>query len=178
MIYTTIVSEVSGAQSIFCVSQGLYIPLNPANRHYQEVLDAIIEQGADCFDGDIPADLQTAADAKQFAQQLSAYTTATARLAHYIVSVGRAEVTESQPTGEQIWNEETMEIDDVMADVVTVTAIDPVDATVTRLVYSDDMDEEPTEETIENPLITKDKAERAEAQAIVDATPQPVIDAS
>ena len=40
------------------------------------------------------------------------------------------------------------------------------------------MDEEPTEETIENPLITKDKAERAEAQAIVDATPQPVIDAS
>ena len=178
MIYTTIVSEVSGAQSIFCVSQSLYIPLNPANRHYQEVLDAIIEQGADCFDGDIPADLQTAADAKQFAQQLSAYTTATARLAHYIVSVGRAEVTESQPTGEQIWNEETMEIDDVMADVVTVTAIDPVDATVTRLVYSDDMDEEPTEETIENPLITKDKAERAEAQAIVDATPQPVIDAS
>tara|TARA_R110000851_G_C12836536_1_gene541276 strand:- start:43 stop:264 length:222 start_codon:yes stop_codon:yes gene_type:complete len=42
----------------------LYIPLDPANRHYQEVLDAIIEQGADCFDGDIPADLQTAADAK------------------------------------------------------------------------------------------------------------------
>jgi len=40
------------------------IPLDPANRHYQEVLDAIIEQGADCFDGDIPAELQAAADAK------------------------------------------------------------------------------------------------------------------
>ena len=65
MIYTTIVSEVSGAQSIFCVSQGLYIPLNPANRHYQAVLDAIIEQGADCFEGDIPEDLQAAADAKR-----------------------------------------------------------------------------------------------------------------
>ena len=159
-------------------TENMFIPLDVGNVEYQKVLDDIIEQGADCFDGDIPEDLQTAADAKQFAQQLSAYTTATARLAHYIVSVGRAEVTESQPTGEQIWNEETMEIDDVMADVVTVTAIDPVDATVTRLVYSDDMDEEPTEETIENPLITKDKAERAEAQAIVDATPQPVIDAS
>ena len=42
----------------------LSIPLNPANRHYQAVLDAIIEQGADCFDGDIPEDLQAAADAK------------------------------------------------------------------------------------------------------------------
>jgi hypothetical protein len=41
-----------------------FIPLDPANRHYQEVLDAIIEQGADCFEGDIPEDLQAAADAK------------------------------------------------------------------------------------------------------------------
>ena len=65
----------------------------------------------------------------------------------------------------------------VMADFVTVTAIDPVDATVTRLVYSEeDIDADPTEEEIENPLITKDNAERAAAQAIVDATPQPVID--
>ena len=42
----------------------MVIPLDPANRHYQEVLDAIIEQGADCWDGDIPADIQAAADAK------------------------------------------------------------------------------------------------------------------
>jgi len=70
-------------------------------------------------------------------------------------------------------------MDDVMADVIIVTAIEPVDATVTRIIYPDDvLTEEVTEETIENPLITKDKAERAEAQAIVDATPQPVIDAS
>ena len=31
--------------------------------------------------------------------------------------------------------------------------------------------------TIENPLITTDVAERAEAQAVVDATPQAVKDA-
>jgi hypothetical protein len=36
---------------------------------------------------------------------------------------------------------------------------------------------EPTIETIENPLITKDNEERAAAQAIIDATPQAVIDA-
>ena len=124
--------------------------------------------------GDVPQALLDAAADKLFAQQLADYTTATARLAQYIVADGREEVIESQPTREQIWNEETMQMDDVMADVVTVTAIDPLEATITRTVYSHDAD--PTEETIENPLITKDNAERAEAQAIVDATPQPVID--
>jgi hypothetical protein len=37
---------------------------------------------------------------------------------------------------------------------------------------------EPTEETIENPLITTDTMERAAAQAVVDATPQAVVDAA
>jgi hypothetical protein len=72
-----------------------------------------------------------------------------------------------------------MEMEDVMADVITVTAIEPVEATVTRMVYSeDDPMAEPVEETIENPLITTDVAERAAAQATVDATPQPVKDAA
>jgi hypothetical protein len=152
------------------------IPFSPNNSDYQAVLDAIIEQGADCFDGDIPADLQTAADAKQFAQQLEAYTTATARLAQYVLSVGRAEVTESLPTGEQVWNEETMEMDDVMADFITVTAIDPVDTTVEVTTYNIDTDTSSTE-TITNPLITTDVSERSDAQAIVDATPSAVVDA-
>jgi hypothetical protein len=178
MSYTTHTILEDGYH-IHCLLEEKNIPLDPANSDYQRVLDDIIEQGASCFTGDIPADLQTAADAKQFAQQLESYTTATARLAQYVLSVGRTEVTESLPTGEQVWNEETMEMDDVMADVIIVTAIEPVDATVTRIIYPDDvLTEEVTEETIENPLITKDKAERAEAQAIVDATPQPVIDAS
>ena len=112
-----------------------------------------------------------------FNWQLSEYRKATARLAQYIVADGRAEVVESQPTGEQVWDEDTMEMVDVMADVITVTAIDPVEATITRTVYSDDMDAEPTEETIENPLITADVSERDTAQAVVDATPQPVKDA-
>jgi hypothetical protein len=95
------------------------------------------------------------------------------------VSVGRVEVTESQATGEQVWDEDTMEMVDVMTDVITVTAIEPVEATVTRLVYSDDDPmSEATEETIENPLITTDVAERTAAQATVDATPQAVKDAA
>jgi len=169
--------ETNNPQSVTCDTHNVNFPLSAANRHYQECLDAIIAEGAACFDGDIPADLQAAADEKQFNQQLADYRTATARLAHYVVADGRAEVREMQPTGEQVFNEETMEMEDVMHEVITVTAIDPVEPTVTRLVYSDDMDAEPTEETIENPLITTDVAERTAAQATVDATPQTVKDA-
>jgi hypothetical protein len=49
---------------IVCDVTNTTIPFAATNRHYQEVLDAIIEQGADCFEGDIPEDLQAAADAK------------------------------------------------------------------------------------------------------------------
>ena len=173
MTYTFNTTSI-GAKSI--VIGNTAIPLDPANRHYQEVLDAIIAEGAACFDGDIPEDLQAAADEKQFNQQLADYRVATARLAQYVVADGRAEVREMQPTGEQVFNEETMEMEDVMHEVITVTAIDPVEATVTRLVYSeDDPMADPTEETIENPLITTDVAERTAAQATVDATPAAVV---
>lgn len=63
-------SYIANIQEGICGSiqtDNLSIPIDPANRHYQEVLDAIIEQGSDCFEGDIPADLQAAADAKQAA---------------------------------------------------------------------------------------------------------------
>ena len=125
--------------------------------------------------GDVPQDILDAAAAKLAAQQLSAYTTATARLAQYVLSVGRAEVTESLPTGEQVFNEETYEMDDVMADVVTVTAIDALDATVE--VVTQEMGEDPVTTTVTNPLIVTDVSERTDAQAIVDATPSAVVDA-
>jgi len=152
------------------------IPLDPANRHYQAVLDAIIEQGAECFEGEIPAELQAAADEKLFNRQLADYRVAVARLSQYVVADGRAEVTEMQPTGEQTFNEETGEMEDVMEEIVTVTAIDPVEPTVEQTTY--DEEGNATTSTIENPLITKDNAERAAAQAVVDATPQPVKDAA
>ena len=177
-MFNIITEERSNSKTLYCSEHNHYIPLNPANRHYQEVLDAIILEGADCFTGDIPADLQAAADTKQFNQQLADYRVATARLAQYIVSVGRAEVIESQATGEQVWDEDTMEMVDVMHDIITVTEVEAVEATVTRLVYDEtDHMAEPTEEIIENPLITVDVAERADAQAVVDGTPQPVKDA-
>jgi hypothetical protein len=53
----------------FLQKDTLNIPLDPNNRHYQQCLDAIIEHGSNCFDGDIPAELQAAADAKAADQQ-------------------------------------------------------------------------------------------------------------
>ena len=161
---------------ILCDINKHSIPLDPANSDYQRILDDIIEQGTDCFEGDIHEDLQEAADAKLFAKQLADYTISKERLEQYVLSVGRAEVTESLPTGEQVWNEETMEMEDVMADVVTVTAIDALDATVEVTTYDIDTDTSSTE-TVTNPLIVTDVSERTDAQAVVDATPSAVVDA-
>jgi len=123
--------------------------------------------------GDVPQDILDAAAAKLAAQQLADYTTATARLAQYVLSVGRTEVTEDVVIGQGL-DEVTEELVDVTETQITVTAIDPVDATVEQTTY----DEEgvATTSTVENPLITADVAERATAQAVVDATPQAVID--
>tara|TARA_R110000796_G_scaffold13409_1_gene43273 strand:- start:43 stop:570 length:528 start_codon:yes stop_codon:yes gene_type:complete len=175
-MYKYVLENVSNSEIIFCSEEKMSIPLDPANRHYQQVLDAIILEGADCFDGDIPTDVQAAADAKKFANQLADYTRATTRLAQYVVSEGRAEVTEDQPTGEQVWDEDTERMVDVTRSVVTVTAIAAVDATVEVTTY-DEMGDNPSTATITNPLITTDVAERAAAQTVVDATPQAVKDA-
>ena len=147
------------------------IPLDPANSDYQRVLDDIIEQGADCFEGDIPASLQTAADAKQFAQQVEAYTVAKARVAQYQLSVGVPESSETIVTG-QAWNEEAFEMQDVTETFVT-PAIPALEATVEETTYDFDTDTSSTA-TVANPVIVKDNEERAAAQAIIDATPGPV----
>ena len=126
---------------------------------------------------DVDTDELAARKATALAEyQLEEYTKAQARLAQYILSVGREEVTENQATDEQVFNEETGEMDDVMADVVTVTAIDPIEATVEQTTLNDEG--VATTTTVENPLITQDNAERAAAQAIIDATPQAVKDAA
>ena len=147
------------------------------NRRYKYLIEATLLDSS-IWGDTVPEPMATEAATYLFNQQLADYRVATARLAQYIVADGRAEVREMQPTGEQVFNEETMEMEDVMMEVIVQTAIEPVEPTVTRMVYSDDMDAEPTEETIENPLITTDVAERTAAQAVVDATPQPVKDAA
>ena len=150
----------------------IFIPLEAENVEYQKVLDDIIEQGADCFEGDIPTDLQTAADAKQFTQQVEASKVAKARVAQYQLSVGVPESTQTINTGRQEWNEEAGEMQDV-TETFVIPAIEPLEATVEETTYDFDTDTSTTA-TVANPLIVKDNEERAAAQAIIDATPGPV----
>lgn len=103
-----------------------------------------------------------------FNSQLHAYRTATARLAQYLVADGRPELTEDQPTGE--YDEEGIEITET---VVVQTAIDPVEPTVEQNVYDVEGNQTGTE-TVTNPLIIADEAERTAAQAVIDGTPQDV----
>mgnify|MGYP005683815283 CR=1 FL=1 len=172
-MYIINTSETDESYNIKIVETNSYVPLDPANSDYQRVLDDIIEQGADCFEGDIPTDLQTAANAKQFAQQVEAYKIAKARVAQYQLSVGVPESSETTVTG-QVWNEEAFEMQDVTETIVT-PAIDALEATVEVTTYDMETDTSTTA-TVANPLIVKDDAERAEAQVIIDNTPQPVKD--
>ena len=171
-MYTHVIDETFGGASILLDNKS--IPLDPANRHYQKVLDDIIEQGADCFTGDIPTDLQTAADTKQFAQQVEAYKIAKARVAQYQLSVGVPESTQTITTGMQEWNEEAGEMQDV-TETFVIPAIPALEATVEVTTYDMETDTSTTA-TVANPVITKDIEERAAAQVIIDATPQPVKD--
>ena len=124
----------------------------------------------------VPQALLDAAATKLFNSQLAAYNTATSRLAQYIIADGRVELTEMQATGEQVFNEDTMEMDDVMASVITQSAIEAVEATVEVTTYSDDIEAEPTVSTVTNPLIVTDVAEREAASNVIDGTPQAVKD--
>ena len=104
--------------------------------------------------------------------QAEEYIKATARLAQYQLSVGVPESSETIVTG-QAWNEEAMEMQDVTETIVT-PAIEPLEATVEETTYDFDTDTSTTS-TVANPVIVKDNEERAAAQAIIDATPGPVI---
>ena len=104
-----------------------------------------------------------------FNHNLRNYRKATARLARYVLADGRAEVYEDKPTGE--YDEEGNE---VTQSVLVQTAIDALEPTVEVTTY--DVDGNETTETVANPLIVVDDAERAAAQSIVDGTPVEVKD--
>lgn len=170
-MYTLIEDSMFNTKTIR--TETTFIPLDAKNLDYQKVLDDIIEQGADCFEGDIPADLQAAADAKEFAQQLKAYKVALARVAQYQLSVGTPLMSQTNVIGEG-WDEGILETYDIIETIIT-PAILALETTVEQI--STDRDGISTTTTVANPLIVKDDEERAAAQATIDATPSAVIEA-
>jgi hypothetical protein len=109
-----------------------------------------------------------------FNHQLVAYKNAVARLEKHVLLDGQAEVREMMPTGEQVFNEETMEMEDVLEEVVVKPEIEPVEEFVEVTVYSDDPEAEPTVEQVRNPIVVQDEEERNMAQSVVDSTPQEI----
>ena len=105
-----------------------------------------------------------------FNWQLQEYRKATARLEKYRLADGRAEYTVETLTG--TFDEEGNEI----MEVTVVPAIEPLPAEIEQPVYDETTGEQTGTEMVPNPAIVQDDAERAAAQAVVDATPQEVID--
>jgi len=129
--------------------------------------------------GEVPAWVQEAADNWIFNKQLHDYVAAVERLDHYILSEGRPEIREDVVVGtKEVFNEETGEFEtvNITENVITQTAIEPLEETVEDTEY-DPETMESTTIMVRNPLIVKDEEERAAAQAVIDATPQAVIDA-
>ena len=174
MINYKLKTNVQGQVSAFENLDGWIIPLDPTNTDYQKFLDDLNEHGESIVDEELPESILTAAAEKKFNQQLNAYNQAVARLAQYLVSVGRAEVKEMIPSGRKVLNQETMENEDVLIEIITQTAIDPLPETIEIW----EGYPESVKVTVPNPAIVQDEEQRAAAQAIVDATPQEVKDAA
>lgn len=113
-----------------------------------------------------------------FNHHLAAYRAAQARLARYRLADGRPEVTEQQQVideqGQPVLDGETGE--PVMETVVVQAAIEPLPATIEQPVYDPETGEQTGTEMVPNPEIVSDDAERAEAQSLIDGTPQEVAD--
>ena len=128
--------------------------------------------------GPIPSWVQEAADNWTFNKQLREYVAAVERLEHYVLSEGRPEIREDVIIEtEEVFNEETGEIEtvNVTEEVITQTAIEPLEEFV-EVTETDPETMESVTTTIRNPLIVADEEERAAAQAIVNSTPEGVID--
>ena len=151
-----------------------------------EQFDKIFHDGVDAWKADIQAikdahpkavidadELASRQALALFNHQLELYTNAQTRLALYQVALGRAEVTGDFVIGQE-WDDEAEETVDVTETLTVLSAIEPVEATVEQTTY--DAEGVATTSTVENPLITVDVAERATAQAVVDATPSAVVD--
>jgi len=105
-----------------------------------------------------------------FNHQLAQYRAAQARLAQYRLADGKpAENIETA-------TEQLDENGDVIMETTVIPSIPALPATIEQPVFDLDTGEQTGTEMVPNPLVEEDDAERAQAQQVIDATPQPVKD--
>ena len=159
---------------------------------YADQFDQIYHEGADSWKASIqevkdkypkvimdPDELQARQDQAIFELQAERYLKATERLAQYILLEGRPEITEDIVIEtKEVFNEETVEFEtvEITENVITQTAIEPLEEFI-EVIKVDAETMESVTETVRNPLVIKDEEERSSAQAVIDITPQAVIDA-
>ena len=122
----------------------------------------------DAFMVTFSADHAVNVENNTFNWQLQEYRKAVLRLEKYVLADGRAEQTFEEPSGE--YDDEG----NAIMHTWIVPSVEPIPATVEVTTYDDKGSA--TTETVDNPLVVTDNAEREAAQAIVDSTPQDVKD--
>jgi hypothetical protein len=147
----------------------MVIPYDPANRDYSQIIQDIILIGPEVFeDGQVPESIQADADAWLFEQKMFQYEHALSRLSQYELSKGCDEITEMRPGMQQVVDPDTGDLVNEMFEVVIQLAIEPLPLTVTITNFDG------TTAEVDNPLVLQDQEERANAQAVIDATPEEV----
>lgn len=168
-----------------------------------EQFDKIFHEGIDAWKAEIQAikdahpkaevdavELEDRKSTALFNHRLEKYEQAIERLNQIQLSQGQTEIMETvvvgqrqalvedgENAGQPLYDPDTNErvYEDITESVVTQKYIEPLPATITTSVIDEDGNTSTQE--VPNPVIVKDDEERAEAQAIIDATPQEVIDA-
>ena len=168
-----------------------------------EQFDKIFHEGIDAWKVEVqtikdahpkaeidPTELEARKSTALFNHQLEQYEKALVRLDRIQLSLGQAEIVgtvvidqrpvlieDGERAGMPLYDPDTNEqvYEDVAESVVTQRYVEPLPATLS--IEAIDEDGVTTTTTVENPLITQDNEERAEAQAVVDATPSEVVDA-
>ena len=174
----------------------LNIPLDPANRDYQRFIQDVVEQGTGIVEG---PDVVEPSYAELRAAEYPSYSDQFDQIYHEGLDAWKASIqqikdrypktitggttvasvpswvqeaadnwTYDKQLREYVAAVERLELEPVVAsedipETIEVTTTDPETM-------------ESTTETVRNPLIVKDEEQRAAAQAVVDATPQSVID--
>lgn len=161
-----------------------------SNATYNRCLERTANEGSVVWeDGDVPTDIQTAADQWLFNEQLHNYIIARDRLEEPVKLTGRDAVIVEEVLVPGSTSVDGEVIPPVIENVEVSPAVEGLDHWYNPETgqYEDleyitvehtDESGHTTTETIRNPIVVQDEEERAAAQAVVDATPQDVKDAA
>ena len=182
--------------SVFCIEKRISMPVHPANSDYQQFIQDVAEQGIDIVEG---PDVVEPSYSELRATEYPPITDQLDKIYHSGVTVWKKDIKaikDKHPktitggttigdipdwvqTAADNWtfNKQLREYVDAVErlELDAVVASDDIPATI-EVTSTDEETMESTTTTVPNPVIVKDEDERDAAQAVVDATPQPVID--